>query len=62
MSRLTMIFPANRRGFRPAGGGALGVVLKPEREHAAESEPVRETCDFSTPMRTVDHRSAGGRP
>ncbi len=62
MSQLTKAFSVNKKGFSPAGGAAVGVVLKPEPEHAAESEPVGGTGDFSTPMRTVAQRVEGEPP
>ena len=64
MSQLTKAFSVNKKGFSPAGGAGVGVgvVLKPEPEHAAESEPVGGTGDFSTPMRTVAQRVEGQPP
>jgi len=40
MSQLAKAFSVDKKGFSPAGGAAVGVVLKPEPEHAAENEPV----------------------
>ena len=62
MSQLTNPFSVNKKGFSPAGAAAVGVVLKPEPEDSAESEPVRATGDFSTLMRTVAHRVEGEPP
>ena len=62
MSRLTKTFPVNRRVVRRPGGSDVGMAPRPEREHAAEREPVRETREFSTPMPTMDHRAARERP
>jgi len=62
MSQLTNLLSVNMNGFSPAGGAAVGVVLKPEPEHAAESESVGATGDFSTPTRTVAKRVEGEPP
>ncbi len=62
MSQLTNPFSVNKKGFGPAAGVAVGVVLKPEPEHAAESGPVGATGYLSTPMRTVAKRVEGQPP
>ena len=62
MSQLTKAFSVSKKGFCPAPGAAVGLVLEPEPEHAAESEPVRGTGDFSTPTRTVAERVEGEPP
>lgn len=62
MSQLTNLFLVGKNGFSPAGGAAVGVVLEPEPEHAADSEPVGGTGDSSTPMRTVAQRIEGEPP
>ena len=62
MNQLTNPFSVNEKGFSPAGGVGVGVVLKPKPEHAAESEPVGGMGDFSTLMRTVAHRVEGQQP
>ncbi len=62
MSQLTEAFSVNKRGFSPAGGAAVALVLKPEPEHAADSEPVGRTGDLSTLMRTVARRIEGEPP
>ena len=50
-----------KKGLSPAGPG-FGVVLKPEPEHAAESEPVGGTGEFTTRMRCVAQRVEGEPP
>ena len=45
----------------PAGSADIGVVLKPEPEHSAESDPVVGTGDFSILMRAADQRVEGGQ-
>ena len=62
MSQLTKAFSVNKGGSSPAGGAAVGVVLKPEPEHAPESEPVGGTGEFSTLMRAVGQRVEGEPP
>ena len=62
MSQLTEDFSVNEVGFNPAGDAAAALVLKPEPEHAAESEPVGATGGYSTPMRTVVQRVEGEPP
>ena len=41
MSQLTKPLAANKKGSSPAPGAIVGLVLKPEPEHAAESEARR---------------------
>ncbi len=62
MSQPTQDFSVKEKGSSPAGGGAVGVVLKPEPEHAAESEPVGATGDSSTLMRTLAQQVEGESP
>ena len=62
MSQLTKASLVNKGGFSPAGGAAVALVLKPEPEHGAESEPVGGTGDLSTLMRTVARRIKGEPP
>ncbi len=62
MSQLTKASSVNMKGFSPAGGAGVGVVLKSKPEHAAENEPVGGTGDLATPMRAVAQRVEGEPP